>query len=576
MHYLIASIFISVTTFYIFPQTEFTLTLKDPISINTPDNPHNPLQITNLSNDLQQIVVSYLESQWTPYSEIIPQVSMRTALAAHPKKSVIAVGNNNGEIYLYDLKTSSLLQTFKGKKKTIKCLTYSMDGKYLAVNGEESCSSVQLLDAESLQSLYEFQSDESTYSEFLSFSPDSKLLFNVYTTGEFIIWDLATYKNKYDNPLYFQYFQSAVMLPDSKTMIIASTLNDPMIVDIESRQIKGKLEIGRDQISHLYCTPNGLFTVGLSTTQVVYVWHTESKKIVRQAGRIVATHSENCNPILTMSADGNYIATADLDYYNELSIWNLPSGMTRVQIIEMKEKLKKMVFSFNGNFLIYLTKKGKICIFQDAKHIFRPDVCSNLNKHVKMQETVIMQNLERCQKAQELIKASADNDIAKLNQLITGKADCNALDEQEHGGETALIIAIRNNAYNYPAAALLIAAPQCDVNKQNSHGDTALIFAASIGKHVAVKLLLLKPNIDVNCKNKWGATALIAAAQCSGWGNSEEIVRLLVARPEVDLFATDHTGKTALQLANSEIKAQLIEQAIKKRNNKPDSACTIL
>lgn len=71
--------------------------------------------------------------------------------------------------------------------------------------------------------------------------------------------------------------------------------------------------------------------------------------------------------------------------------------------------------------------------------------------------------------------------------------------------------------------------PKFDLNRVNSNGDTALIWAALKGHEDIVDWLLTQPTIDVNVVSKNGSTALLLAASAG----KASICCKLCSRPEI-------------------------------------------
>jgi len=116
---------------------------------------------------------------------------------------------------------------------------------------------------------------------------------------------------------------------------------------------------------------------------------------------------------------------------------------------------------------------------------------------------------------------------------------------QNKHGDTALMWA---SFYGHKdIVKMLLAIPGINVNLQDKYGDTALSMASSRGHKDIVKMLLAIPGINVNLQNKNGETALIIA---SSHGH-KDIVKMLLAIPGINVNLQDKNGYTALMITSS-------------------------
>ncbi|PRP79341.1 ankyrin repeat protein [Planoprotostelium fungivorum] len=92
-----------------------------------------------------------------------------------------------------------------------------------------------------------------------------------------------------------------------------------------------------------------------------------------------------------------------------------------------------------------------------------------------------------------------------------------------------------------------------DVNKTDSMGNTALIYAAAGGHHQSVQVLL-QSKATVNHQNRAGETAVHKAA----WKGSVETVKSLVDAG-ADLTLKNSQGQTAKAVAKNAQTAELLD-----------------
>jgi ankyrin repeat protein len=124
------------------------------------------------------------------------------------------------------------------------------------------------------------------------------------------------------------------------------------------------------------------------------------------------------------------------------------------------------------------------------------------------------------EEAHEIVRAAADGNLARVQELLVAGADVNWV---LYGSNTALMWAsVRGHA---AIVELLLTAPDIDVNYKNGDGDTALMYASATDRIAIVEMLLDAPGIRVNIKDNGGWTALM---QASGSGRAAVAIRRLL------------------------------------------------
>ena len=106
--------------------------------------------------------------------------------------------------------------------------------------------------------------------------------------------------------------------------------------------------------------------------------------------------------------------------------------------------------------------------------------------------------------------------------------------------------------FNIEIVKLLLNAG-ADIDKQDNHGDTALIYAA-IKNNIEIVKLLLNSGADIDKQNNNGDTALIYAA----YRNNLEIVEILLDYG-ADEFILDYENKSFYDHLNDENKQYFMQ-----------------
>ncbi|NDH10052.1 MAG: ankyrin repeat domain-containing protein, partial [Gammaproteobacteria bacterium] len=142
--------------------------------------------------------------------------------------------------------------------------------------------------------------------------------------------------------------------------------------------------------------------------------------------------------------------------------------------------------------------------------------------------------------------------VAVVRDLLASGADVNA--KNSHG-ITALMFAAR---VEHVAVVRDLLASGADVNAKDSHGSTALMHAAS-AEHVEVVRLLIEKGANVNAQTAHGWTALMYAAMFGHVDFTEVIRELLEQSADVNLQNKD--GRKAIDYAHGKKKEMILLNA---------------
>lgn len=144
-----------------------------------------------------------------------------------------------------------------------------------------------------------------------------------------------------------------------------------------------------------------------------------------------------------------------------------------------------------------------------------------------------------------------------VEKLLTKNA---GIDERDLEGDTALVLAIKNE--QIPIVRILL---QYKANINYAYGifkETALMYAVKFNNEELVKLLIDNPNIDIYAKNNEGNDALLLA---SYYGHRQIVIDIL--QKHTDFNVKNKYGWNALMLAASIGETQLVSMLIQKGIN---------
>jgi ankyrin repeat protein len=150
-------------------------------------------------------------------------------------------------------------------------------------------------------------------------------------------------------------------------------------------------------------------------------------------------------------------------------------------------------------------------------------------------------------------RAAAQNDVAKIRQLLSDGYSPNQVDENSR---TGLDIAAQNG--NMQIIAILYKA-HADVNQRDNIGNVPMHYAAERDRLEVVKLLL-DMGTPADAENKNGMTALMIAAKVG----DTEMMRLLIAHG-ANPNKSDYTGRDVISWAlegHHAAAAQLVKDSL--------------
>lgn len=167
----------------------------------------------------------------------------------------------------------------------------------------------------------------------------------------------------------------------------------------------------------------------------------------------------------------------------------------------------------------------------------------------------------------QLMMASASGDLKSFREAIranTTRADALPMDQfinqVDQNGSTPLMWAASIGKPDHVTLVQLMLGPDIKphlgINQQNKNGETALMFAAREGKNQVVRLLLQAPNIDINIQDNSNKTALDLALEVQG-PDGDEVASALVMK---GAHFTEKDLIKAIKLGHQSLVKALIEK----------------
>ena len=307
-----------------------------------------------------------------------------TSAAYSPTQEIIAVGSDNGNIYLYDRDTNELQHTITSHKEHVDVLAFSLDGKTLA-SASLYEKSIKLWDTDTANQIKTFTGHES-YIRGLAFSPDGKTLtsgsgdgtirfWDIHTrdiikmyigyseyvmsiacnpNGNYIasktsdhtirIWDTRTCKN-IETYYQFQDTTFGITFNSEGYLLIASATENGIKLLVEnSGEHKMILTGESDIMEDIYFSPDGNTLVSSSTDDIIRLWDVQTCEEKR-----VQLSPDNCVRGIAFHPNGNTIATRNLE--DTIQLWDVETGENLKSFFAHYKGVDSIAFSPDGKTL---------------------------------------------------------------------------------------------------------------------------------------------------------------------------------------------------------------------------------
>ena len=251
------------------------------------------------------------------------------ALAFSPDGSRLASAQRDNTVAIWDVNTGTQEFIKQAHIGVFALLTFSSDGKWLAVGSDRFVSVWDLTKSQEIYSSVGTTVKPATgFIIAVAFSPDRRRLMVVTTMNDLAVWDTRTWKQLKvlppAPPFRFGIGHSRVAFfnPDTRSWVSS---DDQRIIsrDVQSGNILWSVPSGADYVTSLTHSSNGeSFASIKSNTNAPGVIEVRNAN----GGRVISTISGKGNPLISLavSKDGKWLATGDND--GHLKLWNLVTG----------------------------------------------------------------------------------------------------------------------------------------------------------------------------------------------------------------------------------------------------------
>ncbi|WP_413199683.1 NB-ARC domain-containing protein [Nostoc piscinale] len=253
------------------------------------------------------------------------------SIAFSPNGKLLAMGDTNGEIRLYQVTNCNQVLTFQGHTNWVPSLSFSPDGSILASSSSDH--TVKLWNSHTGQCLKTLQEHEHEVWT-IAFSPDGKTLVTGSNDRTIKLWNVITGECLQTFHGHTSWIICVIFTLDGQTLVSGSDDDTIRMWDVKTGECIKILQGHRDGIRSLTLSPNGQTIVSGSDDQTVKLWNIDTGECIKTLqGHHAAVWSVSIHP------QGHLIASGSLDH--TVRLWDLNTG----QCLKILQGHSSWVFS---------------------------------------------------------------------------------------------------------------------------------------------------------------------------------------------------------------------------------------
>jgi WD40 repeat protein len=258
-----------------------------------------------------------------------------------PDGRTLASSSDDRTVRLWDVSTGECRQTLQGHASQVWAVAFSPDGKLLA-SGSEDCT-IRIWDAGTGECIQILQGHEQCVRS-VAFSPDGQTLASGSDDCTVKVWDLETGECRQTLQDHGQLVWSVAFSPNDRTLASGSSDQTVKIWDIETGQCRQTLRGHGNWIRSIAYSPNGQTLASGSEDQTVKIWDMETG----QCRQTLRGHGSWIRSV-TFSPDGKLLASGSGDH--TVRLWDVGNGRCSQTLQGYTNRVWSVAFSPDGQSL---------------------------------------------------------------------------------------------------------------------------------------------------------------------------------------------------------------------------------
>ncbi|NMG18472.1 NB-ARC domain-containing protein [Brasilonema bromeliae] len=238
------------------------------------------------------------------------------SVAFSPEGKVLAMGDTNGDIRLYQVADGLPLLTCKGHANWVLSLAFSPDGTILASGSSDN--TVKLWSVGTGQCLQTLQGhNHEVWS--VAFSPDGEVFASGSDDQTIKLWSVRTGECLKTFQGHANWVLSIAFSPDGQTLLSGSEDQTVKLWDINTEECLKTFQGHHDGVRSIAVSPDGQMLVSGSDDQTIKLWSIRTGKCLR-------TFQGHTNPVyaVAFSPQGDTLASGSHD--QTVRLWDVTTG----------------------------------------------------------------------------------------------------------------------------------------------------------------------------------------------------------------------------------------------------------
>ncbi len=260
-------------------------------------------------------------------------------VAFSPNGMLIASASFDGTVRLWESKTGELIQTFGGIEGGAVSVAFSPDSALVAGGGVDRIVRIWDVKAETMILSLEGHQDQVLSVEF---SPDGETLVSTSSDRTVRLWDAVTGEPLATLDAGGYFVLDAAFSPDGKRLSAVSDDSNIVTWDLESKKVILKMKGHGQYVSSIAYSPDGRLLASAGTDRTVRLWNAKT-------GRLLHT-IEGHNDIVwgvAFSPDGHVLASSSYD--GTVKLWEIGTEGGLTSLDGHRNRVVSVAFSPDGS-----------------------------------------------------------------------------------------------------------------------------------------------------------------------------------------------------------------------------------